>query len=276
MNWKTIITAGVTGLAAGLALGALLFHSWEQRQTPQVSGQSPFGQSGSTLEASNLSKQTSPPTAHNNGSSTALPRETTRVSADLASTSGFVKTNQHGPLVVVPADFIASLSRAGRIRNLDQPLFSEESPLADYLQLAPSEVAGLESRWGDLREQIRSLETGSARFEEQPDGSLEVIQPDLKTEIATLVQGFRTSVAQTLGANRSEVLLAAAQIGDVFDALGSGRKMTVRAEQTGDGGWRYHTVVEDRKGKRTYVGESVPSSLEHLTGRLEIAEFEED
>lgn len=64
------------------------------------------------------------------------------------------------------------------------------------------------------------------------------------------------------------------QVEQVLDNLGLGRRVKVRAEETGDGGWRYHTIVESPAGKRTCVGENIPQELMRITGRLEMADHE--
>ncbi len=194
----------------------------------------------------------------------------------LQALSGLGERQEHGSLVVIPAGLISTISQAVQVRTLDQDLFSEGSDLVEYLQLDESEQARLQSNWQELREQVHELEKAAANIEEMPDGSLEIILPDLSPKITELGAKFHTAAAETLGANRAEVFIAAAQIDRVVGDLGSGdRKWIVRAEETGDGGWRYHTIAEGAGGKRTYVGENVPAALLHLTGELQMAAVEE-
>lgn len=184
--------------------------------------------------------------------------------------------SQAGALVIVPKELISTMSYAGQVNSLDQNLFSEGSALAAFLQLDATEQKRLESGWGKLREQIRDLEAKTARFDEKSDGSLEIVLPDLNSRIKAFGDDFRAQAVETIGHNRAEVLIAAAQVAQVVDDLGSSRKLTVHAEETGDGGWRYHTVVESSQGKRTYVGENLPAELHHIAGSLEIEPFEND
>ncbi len=186
--------------------------------------------------------------------------------------SGLVETPEHGPLVTVPVNVIASLSRSGHIRSLDHPLFLKDNDLAAHLQLNELQTTQLETAWQRLSNQVRSLETNSARIREMPDGSLEVMLPELKAQIATLGEDFRAYAKQNIGVNRSEILLAVAQVDQVLENLGAERKITVHPEETGDGTWRYRTTVEGDQRQRIYVGENLPSSLIHLTGPLQMIE----
>jgi len=207
----------------------------------------------------------------------ALPVEARQasVASTLERLSGLHISGQEGPLVVVPSELVSRLSSAGQVRTLNQKFFPEGSDWATYLQVDDVDRERLETEWGNLRERVRKAEIASAQFEEKADGSLVITLPDLKHQMEAQGEIFRASVAATLGPNRAEVLLAAAQVDRVVDALGAGRKLTVRAEETGDGGWRYHTVVEGPDGKRTYVGENIPPALQHLAGELQMAPVEE-
>ena len=195
--------------------------------------------------------------------------------ATLESLSGMVNPGLNGPLVVVPADLIKQFSQAGQVRSIDQDLFAGGGELAASLQINDTEQERMESEWDAFREGVRSLEKKFARLEEKPDGSLEIVLSGLGDGIAQLRDGFRHSAQAIIGKNRADILYAAAQIDVVVEELGHERKMVVRAEETGDGGWRFHAVVEGPHGKRTYVGENVPQSIRNLTGDLQMAHSSE-
>lgn len=193
----------------------------------------------------------------------------------IQSLSG-LRQKEPGPLVIVPKEMISSLSYAGQVNSLDRELFPEQSELAEHLQIDPTDRTELEAGWKSLRGQIRELEVDAAQYTEMADGSLQVVLPELSARILDLGKVFQARATRTLGPNRAEVLLAAVQFDRVLNDLGEGRKLTVRAEQTGDGGWRYQTVVESPVGKRSFVGENVPQELMHVTGRLQMADYGSD
>jgi hypothetical protein len=174
--------------------------------------------------------------------------------------------------VTLPAGLIAELSHAGQVRSIDEDLFPEGSELANYLQLDEIQVSQLESEWEGLRQRIRELEAKSAHTQETPDGCFEVVIPELHTGIDSLGDEFRSSASRLVGTNRAEIIIAAAQVDALLGGFAGGRKMSVRAEETGDGNWRYHTVEDSPRGRRIYVGETVPDAIRRVTGDLQMAD----
>ncbi|MGB0743351.1 MAG: hypothetical protein ACPGSB_02390 [Opitutales bacterium] len=187
--------------------------------------------------------------------------------------SGLYSPNKDGPLVVIPADFISELSRSGHIRKLEGKLFPADGKLAASLQIDEQEKTLLESNWVRFREQIRKLEADSASIKALDDGTLQIIMPELRMELAPLKDRFRATAIETIGDNRANVLFAASQLDSLVEKMGEARKMVVRAEETGNGGWRFRTEIEGPNGKHAFVGDKIPPAVRNLTGDLEMESF---
>lgn len=266
-----VIATGLAGLISGLALGVLISKHGDNGMPS--AGQSSQKDSAELAQAVITARE--PDHRQQSERAAHLPENPVSLTppAILAGYSGLRQHAAHGSLVVVPANLISSLSRSGLTRSLDTKLFSDDGELATYLQLDAAQIEKLEADWSNLRREVRELESRAVKMEEMSDGSLQVVLPELTQQMDLLDKRFRASILSTLGPNRAEILIATAQIAQVLASQGAARKLTIRAEETGNGGWRYHSVLDGPQGKRTYVGETIPPSLKHLTGALEIAEF---
>ena len=52
----------------------------------------------------------------------------------------------------------------------------------------------------------------------------------------------------------------------ITDIMNNPISMQLTPEETGDGSWRFHMVLEGPAGRRVWVGERVPDEIRHLAG----------
>lgn len=183
--------------------------------------------------------------------------------------SGLLGSEDQGALVVVPASLLDAMSEAKGRASLTQDLFSRDGKLEAYLQITDKEKSGVQHAWRKLQSDVRGLEKQLMRAEDLADGSVRITIPDLANEVKKLGSDFKARAHDLLGYNRAEAFLAIKQIGTQFSSIEGERIYTVRTETVGNGRWRYH-MSEVGLGGRTWVGETVPTAIRHITDAARI------
>lgn len=188
----------------------------------------------------------------------------------LVGESGLDDTENPGALVVVPSSLLDEMSRAKGSRSLAQDLFSRDGKLEAYLQITDKEKSAIQRAWRQSQSAIRKLEKESARTEDLADGSVRITLPDLSDGMKEFGNDFKSQTSDVLGGNRAEAFLAVKQIGSLFSPSAGERVYTVKTEAVGNGRWRYHMRETGPGGSKTWVGETVPAAIRHITDAARI------
>ncbi len=167
-------------------------------------------------------------------------------------------------LVQVPFTLLAELGHAERILSIDHPIISRDGRIEEILKITDREKEALRTAWRDSRAAIRDAEAAAVMMEELEDGSARLTLPDLSDRRDAVADGCASSIRKILGQGRGDVFLAARQVPGAFEPQGGNWSCIVSPEATGDGRWRFHMTIEDAKGRRVWVGESIPNEIRHL------------
>ncbi|MCH7228948.1 hypothetical protein MLD59_22590 [Verrucomicrobiaceae bacterium E54] len=167
-------------------------------------------------------------------------------------------------LVQVPFTLLAELGRAERVLSIDHPIISRDGRIEQILKITDREKEALQTAWRNSRAAIRDAEAAAVMMEELEDGSARLTLPDLSDRREAVADGCASSIRKILGQSRGDVFLAVRQVPSAFESQGGNWSCTVAPEATGDGRWRFHMTIEDAKGRRVWVGESIPDEIRHL------------
>lgn len=178
---------------------------------------------------------------------------------------------EHGKLVTIPSHMIEMLASKVGTRSLDQELFSNDGHDEAALQITDREKSQIQQAWRMAGAKVKKLEAGAASYKDLPDGSVQIIVPDLSDSMETLGGSFKAATKDVLGENRAEAFLAMKQVRHIFDMQQGSLTCTVKMESVGDGQWRY-TIRHGRGEKSTtqWVTRTIPSALRHLTDKAGI------
>lgn len=255
-----ILSANVACLAIGVGMGWLVFHqnTADEKSDPVASS---VAKNENLIAKGASSSETGPSTQSRHSARV----YTAAGQAELAKQSGLAKPTKDGGLVVVSSSLLQAMGKRASSLSIEQDLFSRDGKVESALQISDSEKAAVQQAWRGLREGVRKLEVASSTAVDLEDGSVRITVPNVAQDLGDLAQQFRDGVRISLGDNRAQAFLAMKQVGGMFDQQGTESAYTVRMEATGNGRWRYHISSEKGDQRKTWVGESVPSALRHLT-----------
>lgn len=188
----------------------------------------------------------------------------------LNGVSGLVDRPVDGPLVVVPASLLDYLSASGGRKSIIQDLFSRDGKVEAYLQITEKEKGSLRRAWREVRKKVKQLEANAAEPVDLADGSVRITVPDMTGAMSQFGEEFQSTVGDVLGGNRGQAFLAMKQMDSVFKPEAGERVYTVRVESVGNGRWRYHMSSTGPDGNKTWVGDSIPPAIRHLTDAAKI------
>ena len=166
--------------------------------------------------------------------------------------------------VQVPLSFLSELSAAAGVRGVGGGLFTDNGLVERLLEVTDLEKAQLQSDWRETLEAIRAVEVSEMKSKEAQDGSVNIVLPAVPGGRPDLGGRFATRVTVLMGEGRGNAFLAMKQIDRIFAPVEE-RTYQVAAEATGDGKWRFHMTVEDLKGRRVWISETIPDEISHLT-----------
>ncbi|MCP5537012.1 MAG: hypothetical protein H7A51_12395 [Akkermansiaceae bacterium] len=259
MLWKYYVIALVS-IVLGYVLrgwtGDELFHSqWDDSAAVTRSSQRP-------KEAAERNR---PAVRHGNGDPSGFSG-----GDDLAHQSGLEHPGAAGRLVVVPAALLENLSAEKMTVSWSQDLFSGHGGALASLQITDREKGMVQREWRATQQAVRKLQASHVRSERKPDGSVSMVVPDLSADLSRIGSRFYEKLESHLGENRAGALAAVNQLNGLFNQPGGETVYTVRMESVGNGQWRYHMSQRGPEGNRTWVGDSVPLPIRHLTDAANI------
>lgn len=172
--------------------------------------------------------------------------------------------------VEIPTGLLMELSAAAGTRASGANLFGGDGRVEELLGITDREKADIQTAWKGALVKIRAIEAASVKTEVKDDGSVRISLPDLSQSLAPAGEKFRSTVRAALGENRSETFLTVKQVDSVFTPMAGERIYTVAPEETGNGGWRFHMILEDPGGRRVWVSDTIPDEIRHLTDAARI------
>ncbi|MFK7849885.1 MAG: hypothetical protein AB8D78_02805 [Akkermansiaceae bacterium] len=167
--------------------------------------------------------------------------------------------------VQVPLSFLGELSAAAGVRGIGGSLFTDNGLVERLLKVTDLEKAQLQKNWKETHEAIRAVEVSEMKSEEAQDGTVKIVLPAVPGGRPELGDRFAKQVTELMGEGRGDAFLAMKQIDRIFAPTESERTYQVEAEATGDGKWRFHMTLEDPKGRKVWVSETIPDEISHLT-----------
>lgn len=184
----------------------------------------------------------------------------------LSRFSGLREPVANGNLVVVPASLLQRDRDVKSIISLDQELFRQGDVVEKYLQISEEEKRALQQEWRLLQRRVRLLESKSSNSEDLADGSVKITLPVMKDEMRQIYDEFMAITGSILDPNRTQVFLSMKGVEAAITHNTGERSYIVDVDETGNGRWRYKMTVKDEDGlSKTWIGESIPSAIRHLT-----------
>lgn len=259
---KFIITGAVC-LMAGIIVGRLLPHETANDTADDYTAmqnkrraQRPNYKKPDKVESLRLSRQSRSSEANHR----------------LADSSGLPDPAAFGKLVTVPAYLIQRLGMRAGTPSLDEDFFSKEGHDLAALQITDAEKAAINQAWRKMGEDLKKLEIETANIKEMPDGSVQIIVPDLSKSNNVFDKGFREMINNMLGNNRAEVLLAMKQVKTVFLQKQGKLTYSFKIENVGDGQQKYR-IHRYRSGdglSSRWSTLTIPTYMRHLTDKAGI------
>lgn len=173
-------------------------------------------------------------------------------------------------LLVVPAELIEELSLQANIRSFDSDIFSGSEKVEQYLEITHEEKSTISKAWVIAQNGVKKLAVQSAMSENLADGSVKIEIPEVTNDTNTLSNTFFAVVKSTLGENRGNAFLAINQVSRLFSQSLGARIYTVKMEEIGDGGWRYHMTLEHAGHRKVWIGDNIPKDIRHITNLARI------
>lgn len=174
------------------------------------------------------------------------------------------------PEVVIPLDLLEKLSVRGGKRSLSVNILDHNDELVELLNISQKEQKQIKESWQYVRARIRSLESDRCQAKDLEDGSVLITVPDLSSDVRELGATFQEEIMSILGDNRGRVFSGIKQCDHLFTRTPGEVAYRVKVESVGDGRWRYHMAVNGADGNKTWVGETVPEQIRHLTDAARI------